>query len=162
MRATFRVLEEDYVDAMDLFARLTPRMVIVYCTSVLALALVALLGSPLLRASTIGALIGGASFTLLGRYLVAPMLARRYYSTYKAIQEEFSIELLDDGIQFTSANATGKTPWSQIHKWRENEKFVLVYLMPRLFQIVPKSIADQGFDLQAPTNGLRQHVGKPA
>jgi YcxB-like protein len=161
VKATFRISEEDYVDAMDLFAKLTLRMAVIFPISALGLVLVALFGSPIFRSGAIGGLVGGLAVTLIARYIVSPRLARRHYRNYKAIQEEFSLELLEDGIRYVSPNAEGKTIWSQVHKWRQNDKYVLIYLMPRLFQIVPKSIAAQGFDCQALTNRLLQHVGKP-
>lgn len=162
MKATYLISEQDYVDAMKLFAKLTPRLVIIYSASALALAALAIFGSPVLRGGAIGGLIGGLTVALIGRYVVSPILARRHYRKYKAIQEEFTVEVVDDGVRFTSPNADGKITWDKVHKWRQNEKFVLIYPMPRIFHMVPKSVAAQGFDLQALTDGLQQHVGQPA
>ena len=147
---------------MKLFAKLTPRLAIIYLAAALALAALSIFGSPVLRGGAIGGLIGGLSVALVGRYVVSPILARRHYRKYKAIQEEFGVELVDDGVRFTSPSAEGKITWDKVHKWRQNEKFILIYPMPRIFHMVPTSVATQGFDLSALTDGLQQHVGKPA
>jgi hypothetical protein len=162
MRATYRISEEGYLGAMRLFAKFTPRLATIYLASAAALAVLAIFGTPVLRGGAIGGLIGGLSVTLIGRYIASPMLARRHYQKYKAIHDEFGVELVDDGVRFTSPSADGKITWDKIHKWRQNDEFVLIYPMPRIFHIIPKSVAAQGFDLQALTKGLLQHVGKPA
>jgi hypothetical protein len=161
MKATYRISEEDYVNAMRLFAKLTPRLVIIYLASALALVALAVFGTQVLRGGAIGGLIGGLSVTLIGRYIVSPILARKHYRKYKAIHDEFAVELVEDGVRFTSPNADGKITWDKMLKWRQNEKYVLIYPMPRIYHIVPKSVATQGFDLQALTNELLLHVGEP-
>ena len=162
MKATYRISEQDYVNTMRLFATLTPRLVTAYLVGALALITLAVFGSPVFRGGAIGGLIGGLTVAVIGRYIVSPILARRHYQKYKAIHEEVAVELVSDGVRFSSPNADGKITWDKVHKWREDENFVLIYPMPRIFHIVPKSVATQGFDLQALTNGLLKHVGKPA
>lgn len=159
MKATYRISEQDYVDAMKLFAKLTPRIVIIYSLAVLSLATIAVFGSFALRGAAIGGLIGGISVSLIGRYVVSPFLARRHYRKYKAIHEEFEIELVDDGVRFENQNGNSIVTWDKVHKWRQNEVFVLIYPMPRLFYIVPKSLVSQRFDIGALTDKLQQHVG---
>ncbi len=160
MKATYRISEQDYVNAMKLFARLRPRLVILYLVGALALVVLATFGSPALRGGAIGGLIGGFSVALVGRYIISPLLARRHYRKYKAIHEEFTVDLIDDGVRFTSPNGDGKITWDKVYKWRQNEDLVLIYPMPRMFHMIPKSVAIQGFDLQALTDGLLQYVGK--
>jgi hypothetical protein len=162
MNAKFRISEGDYVNALKLYERLTPKMIAFYLLVAGALVLIAMFGSTLFRSGAIGGLIGGGVVAIFGRYLVAPMLARRHYRKYKAIHDEFIIGLSDDGVCIESSNAKGILPWGDILKWRENEGFLLLYLMPRLYHIVPKSIAQQGFDIALLVNGLNKNVGKSA
>ena len=162
MEAKFRVSEIDYVNALKLYGRLTPKMVALYLLIAGALVLIAIFGSVLLRSGAIGGLIGGGVVAIFGRYVIAPILAKRHYRKYKAIHDEFIIGLSDDGVRIESSNAKGILPWSDILKWRENREFLLLYLMPRLYHIVPKSIAQQGFDIALLVNGLNKNVGKSA
>lgn len=161
MEVTYRISEQDYVSVTKLSAKLTPRIVLVYVVTTVVLVLLVIYGSQILRGGAIGGLIAGLVVGLVTRYMVLPILARRHYRKYKAIHQEFALELVDDGIRFSSANGDGKVLWFQVDKWRQNDEFILIYLMPRLFHIVPKSIADQGFDLQALIEKLLHHVGPP-
>lgn len=166
MEVTYRISEQDYVNITKLSAKFTPRIVLAYCVAVLVLVLLVIYRSQILRggalpAAVIGGLIAGLVVVFVMRYIVVPILARRHYRKYKAIHQEFALELVDDGIRFSSANGEGKVLWSQVDKWRQNDEFILIYLMPRLYYMVPKSIADQGFDLQALIEKLLHHVGPP-
>ena len=46
-----------------------------------------------------------------------------------------------------------------MHRWRQDERYILVYLMPRLFHVVPRRVAEQGFDVAALEAALARHVG---
>jgi hypothetical protein len=37
--------------------------------------------------------------------------------------------------------------WRMIFQWRQNNQFVLIYAMPTLLYLGPKSVAQQGFDV---------------
>ena len=160
MEAKFRISENDYVNALKLYARLNPKMLIIYLSVAGGLILVAIFGSPLVRSAAIGGIIGAAIVVILGRYLLSPMLARRHYRKYKAIHDEFTVGLNDDGVSIESSNAKGLIPWDNILKWRDNDDYVLIYLMPRLYHIVPKSVSRDGFDVALLVNSLNRNVGK--
>lgn len=125
------------------------------------LILLAFFGSPVLQGGAIGGLIGGGLVAILGRYLIAPMLAKRHYKRYKAIHDEFTISQNDEGFHIESSNAKGFSPWSDIQKWRENNEYILIYPMPRLYHIVPKRLSQEGFDIDMLVNKLTENVGKP-
>lgn len=108
-----------------------------------------------------GALIGGMIVLVIGRFFASPLLARRHYRKYKAIQQDLAVELAENGIRFFAPTGEVIVTWDQIYKWRQNATFVLIYPMPRLFHIIPCSVVAQGFDLQALTDALVAHVGKP-
>lgn len=162
MEARFRISEQDYVNAMKLYGKFTPKMMVIFILGVGFLALIAIFGSSIFKSGAIGALIGGGIVLVVGRYVISPILARRHYKKYKAIQDEFVVALGDDGVCIESSNAKGIVPWDNILKWRENEEFLLLFLMPRLYHIVPKSIAQQGFDISLLVNSLNKNVGKSA
>lgn len=162
MKAKYRISETDYVNALKLYATLTPKLIATYLFVASSLALAAIFGSSLFQAAAIGGLIGGGLVAIVGRYLIAPILARRHYRKYKAIQDEFAVSVNDDGVCIESSNAKGLLPWGDILKWRANEEFLLLYVMPKLYHIVPKSIAQQGFDIALLVNLLNKNVGKSA
>lgn len=161
MNVKYRISEKDYVNAMLLFASWPFRIVVAYVVLVALLIALATLVPPIYRDGIIGAVLGLVSFILLLRYLFIPIMARRDYQKYKTIQDEFSVELLEDGIFFTAPDAECKLVWDKILQWRENKDYVLIYPMPKMYHIVPKSVASQGFDVAALTASLKQHVGEP-
>jgi hypothetical protein len=159
MEARFRISEQDYVDAQKLYGKPSTRMKAIYLVVTGLLALIAIYGTPILKSGAIGGIIGGVLVVILGRLVITPVLGRRHYRKYKAIHDEFVIGIRDDGVSIKSSTAKGMLPWSDILKWRENDEFLLLYLMPRLYHIVPKSIAQQGFDIPLLVNRLNEHVG---
>jgi hypothetical protein len=87
------------------------------------------------------------------------MRARRQYRQYKAIQELITAELTEAGINFSTENGGANLQWSKIFQWRQNDQFILIYPMPILFYVVPKSIAREGFDIPLLVQRLAEHVG---
>ena len=50
-------------------------------------------------------------------------------------------------------------PWSKVFQWRQNDQFVLIYTMPIIYYIIPKSIEREGFDVPLLIKRLGEHVG---
>jgi hypothetical protein len=159
METTYKISEDDYVGAMKLFSKITPKVAAVYGAVILMLGLVAILGSGAVKGGAIGGLIGGGVVIVVGRLIVNPILARRHYKKYKAIQEPINIKLKDDGIELSTPDGGGLIRWEKIFKWRQNEEYLLVYPMPRLYHIIPKSIGKSGFDVSGLIGALREKVG---
>lgn len=159
MKTQYRITEDDYVKAMKLFGRLTPRQIAIYGAVIVALVLCAMYGSPFFKAGAIGGLAGGLVVVLVGRLVISPILVRRHYRNYKDIRDLLSVELLDEGIKFSALSSEGKLAWDQILKWRQNENYVLIYPTSRLYHIVPKSVANEGFDISVLISQLTKHVG---
>jgi hypothetical protein len=70
-----------------------------------------------------------------------------------------SLELADEGLRLGSVGDEAILPWRMIFQWRQNNQFVLIYAMPRLFYLVPKSVAQQGFDISLLVQRLAEQVG---
>ena len=66
---------------------------------------------------------------------------------------------LDAGIRFSNSDGEAVLPWSKVLQWRQNGQFILIYLMPIMFYILPKSIAREGFDIPLLIQRLAEHVG---
>ena len=160
MEATYKISEEDYVRAMKLSSKISPRIKAIYAVAVLALVFVAAFGSTAVIGGVAGGLIGGGAVAVLARLLVNNFLARRHYKKYKAIHEPINIRLQEEGIELSTSDGRVLVRWEKIVKWRQNEAYFLVYPMPRLYHIIPKSISDSGFDLSALVTALRDKVGK--
>ncbi|MDH6165907.1 hypothetical protein M2282_001048 [Variovorax boronicumulans] len=159
MTATFTISEDDYVDAMRLYGRLPRLARWVVIAIAVGLLLAAIFGSRQIQSGALGGLVGGTLVLLAMRYIALPMSARRHYRKYKAIQDEFSVDLLEDALRIRAAHGESRLIWANVLKWRQDDRFVLMYLMPRLFHVLPKSVASQGFDVPALVEQLNRHVG---
>lgn len=160
MKTTYQISQEDYVKSGYLYGELTKNQSII-CALVVALCVAAIIFGPaLIKGPIIGGVVAGLIALVILKYIVNPFYARRHYQQYKAIQESFEIELLDDGIFMQSPSASGKVAWDSVHKWRHNDTYILIYPMPRLYYIVPKSLRDNGLDIDLLIQQLNKHVGK--
>ena len=126
--------------------------------------IVALLGAAVwIRPATAPVLafvIAGAAIGFAVDLLVRPpRRARQHYRQYKDMQEPLTVELTDAGIKFSTANGETALPWPKVFQWQQNRQFILIYRMPVLFHIVPKSIAREGFDVPLLVQRLAEHVG---
>ena len=160
MQATYTISERDYVRAMKLFSKITPKVAGIYAIAVIGLASATFFGPPVIRDGAIGGLIGGLVVVVFGRLLISPLLAKRHYRKYKAIQEPITIQLTEEGVGFTTADGGGVVKWDKVFKWRQNDNYVLIYPMPRLFHIIPKTKIDSGFNLSSLIENLHSQVGK--
>ena len=159
METTYKISEQDYVSAAKLFNKITPKIAAIYGAVILLVGLVRILGSAAIKGGAIGGLVGGGVVIVLGRVIVTPFLARRYYRKYKAMHEPINIKLKEEGIELSTADGCGLVRWETILKWRQNEDYLLVYPMPKMYYIIPKSISESGFELPALIHALREKVG---
>lgn len=150
MKATYHISEDDYAAALILGTRVTLRSF----TRLGVLICVFVLGAFLIGEEAIAFISGAAGtvviflvlYFLLLRRFVVPASLRKHYRKYRLMQDPVSVELSDDGIEQTSEQFTTKLPWEYILGWRENDEFFLLAIAPRLYHILPKRIASDGFD----------------
>ena len=69
------------------------------------------------------------------------------------------MELTETGVKFSNGDGEANLPWSKIFQWRQNDQFILIYGMPILYNVVPKSIEREGFDIPLLVRRLAEHVG---
>jgi hypothetical protein len=170
MKIEYRMTENDYVKAMQLHAwRQFTRMRVIAPRAIIMILVLgawwwALQGRAVPDAAQFFALCLMLVLMLAVRpalrvYIVAPYSARRMYRQYKAIKEPVTIALSDDGLLFNSVEGEMILLWRMVLHWRQNDQFVLIYKMPLLFYPVPKSLAQQGFDIPLLVQRLTERVG---
>ena len=160
MEATYTISERDYARASQLFCKITPKVAIICAVAVVALALAAFFGPPVLRRPLIIGLVVGIPFGVFWQYVINPLWAKKHYRKYKGIQEQITIELKDEGVWFSSEDYSSIIKWEKIFKWRQNDSYLLIYPMPRMFYVIPKVIENSGFDLSPLIEALQAKVGK--
>ena len=160
--ATFRLSEDDYLRAGALAMRMGARHWLVIGVVLAACAALALWGPDAgVRAAGIGGAVGCVLTWLLIRCVLSPWMLRRHYRSYKAIQGEQTVSVRDEGVQFFSDSGESRLRWDKVFKWRRDDAYILVYVMPRLYHLVPRRVAEQGFDIAGLEAALAQHVGPP-
>ena len=161
MKAQHQISEDDYAEMARLAVwrsfierrRLTINAIVVILLVVGAIAL------PGIAPYVALFLAVTALFLMIIIFLNAPWLARRQYRQYKAIHEPITVELSDDGLRFSSIDGESIVPWSKVFQWRQNARFILIYKMPVMYHMVPKSLARDGFDIGLVIKRLTEHVG---
>lgn len=159
MAHRFLIAEDDYLAAMRLHARLRgERRVFIGLLALLCVVALLTARSPW-REAGIGGLIGLAAVLLLTHFVIGPLVWRRHYRRYPAIQQPMEVELLDTGLHVRSPSGESRLTWAQIVRWREDERFVLVYISPVLFHIVPRHAPSAEFDVEALRAALSRQLG---
>lgn len=164
MKAQYRVTENDYADvarfhAWRHFITRPPTVQLVANGTAWVMLGVFLWTEPSYAIPVAWIVAGLAILLAIALFVLTPHRARTYYRQYKAIQEPITAELLEAGIKFSTADGEGILTWSKILQWRQNDQFILIYAMPILYYIVPKSIGREGFDVPLLLRRLTEHVG---
>lgn len=145
MKATIQYEAQDLVDAMRLHMRPSPafRAILYVLLAALGLA-VALV---LYQAVSGGGWNEGGTFALLivayGLIIyrwVLPWKMRRVFRLHKSLHQTASIETTDEAFVAEAANGNMRMPWGDYLKWKANEKLVLLYQSPQLYNMVPRRV----------------------
>jgi hypothetical protein len=131
MKEEFTISESDYLKAQKLHSKPSKKDIYTHLAIISILLLAFIFGNEVVRAGGIGGIVGGVGCYFLHRYLVVPYNSKKHYRNYKSIQSTISFELLEDGFNISTVNTQSKVPLANIFKWKENEEYLLVYLMPK-------------------------------
>ena len=150
MKATYHITEDDYAAALILGTRVTlrsfSRLGVLICIVVLGAFLIGEEATAFVYGASGTVTIFLVLYFLVLRRFTIPASLRKHYRQYRLMQDPVSVELTDSGIVQTSEQFTTKLPWDYILGWRENDAYFLLAIAPRLYHIMPKRIAAEGFD----------------
>jgi hypothetical protein len=164
VKVQYRITEDDYASAVRFhawrrfIARPSTTMLVAACIFVAVVGFF-LWKEPWLLTPLAVAVTVFVPLYALALFVQVPSRARQHYRQFKGIQEPVTLELMDAGVKFSNADAEGMVPWPKVLQWRQNDRFILIYPMPILFHIIPKSIAHEGFDVALLVQRLVEHVG---
>ncbi|WP_081992545.1 YcxB family protein [Collimonas arenae] len=161
MKTTFRISEKEYMQAMNLASKSSPRQWGLIFMMVLAVtAVLSSLGSGTRLDIAFNSLLILIIFGVV-IFIYLPYVIRKGYRQNKDIQGTHAIELLDNGIELSSPTTVANVPWDHIVKWRQKGDWIFLYRTSRAFHMLPKSVATNGFDLPLLIDRLTQNVGDP-
>ena len=92
--------------------------------------------------------------------LINEPLARRNYRKYPAMHAEQTLRLKEDGSGVFLSSSLGETNlvWPLVTRWLEDENYLLMYLQPHLFFVVPKRADPQNEVIGPLAKLLAEHV----
>ena len=142
---SYQISEDDYIAAQRLFRRKSSKL------QGLGKLVVMLIG---LLAAIVGItehkwwlILGGLVYAAMPWWwfgLIGQHSVRRTYRQYPAMHEMQTLQLLDDAVLMHSSLGETRLTWAMMPQWCENANFVLLYLQPRLFFIIPKRADAEG------------------
>jgi hypothetical protein len=151
---TVTITADDYAVANKLFVLKSFKRVIVVLLLVVALYAAVLLAhatgyalggfGDAIRYLTPFALAGSIIVMLLTYFVVAPRRARSTYQKQKTLHYPYTFSWSEAGLKTTGASGEWTMPWSDYFKLVENNKTILFYQSPRMFQMLPKRVLDAG------------------
>ena len=135
MMCNYKLTEAEIVSAMQLNGRGSKNMLIVLVMVCVALVLVGIFTEYKLISfgSAIGSLVG--YFLIL--FILIPFRAKRQYRQHRALRNETTMLLSEQGINFKSESGENKLQWCDIHKWGYGNGIYLLYITSNMFYIVP-------------------------
>ena len=154
------VTQHDHLKAVSLHYRIGSIISIVFVCTLAALLLFSyLLSYTGIITSILKTGFVSSSASLLVWYSLARFNIARNYEKNAGIRQKTTIKQTALGIKFKTVDGEALLRWENIFKWKHDQNYLLIYPAPNLFHIIPKKIADSGFDLDALTQALQTHVG---
>lgn len=168
---TYRITEEDYIAAQRLYRRRARswQRYVLYGITLLGLVIAAIALFAGQRPNWTFTVVGLAYASMpwwIHKVLTEP-LARRNFRKYPAIQQPQTLRLLEasepggdaEGVTVSAPSGESRLQWALITRWVDDEHYLLMFLQPHLYYIVPKSADPHGAVIPRLKTLLAQHVG---
>lgn len=165
MSTEFQITVDDYIAAGLLNGEMTPKSKIIHLVIDIVLVVSGIaafyIDQPIWASGFIGAAIGANLLPFILRRIVIPWRLKKHYGKYNKMRKPMTVSMNgDEGIKFESEDGTGLLNWKDIHHWRENNEYLLIYLAPKIYHLLPKRIAENGFLLQDLKGNLIKNIGE--
>ena len=163
MPASYTISEHDYIESAqlngDLIKKTKTFHFVIDTLLALAGAVSLLNGNKVLGFSFIGAAVGATTLPFLLRKFAAPFFLKRHYKKYRQMQKPMSVELVSEGLSFKTETGSSTLLWPDIHAWRKNSQYILLYIAPKIYHVLPVRIADSGFPIGELKEKLTAKIG---
>ncbi len=135
MTCSYILTESEVVSAMKLNGRGSNKTLMALLMVGVALVLVGIFTA--YRALGIGGAVGGLIGYFAVQFLLIPFNAKKQYRQNRALRNEITMLLSQQGISFKSESGESKLQWSDIHKWKYGKGIYLLYITSNMFHMVP-------------------------
>jgi len=154
MNCSYKLTELEVVKAMQLHGRGSYRTLAVLTTIGISLLFLGVFTE--YKVISFGGAIGGLVGYFATLFLLIPFNAKRQYKQHRALKNEISMLLSEQGINFKSESGESKLQWGDIHKWKYGKDIYLLYITSNMFHMVPSRALSNEGEL---TKLLGEHVG---
>jgi len=83
------------------------------------------------------------SFYLLFVRMLTAYQAKKVYQKSPILSNEISLDISKKGIQYKQNKNKELLPWESFTKWKQNDKYYLLYTNTYQFNVIPKHIMSQ-------------------
>jgi len=104
-------------------------------------------------------LLGIAAYLYAIFFLWMPYRVRKVFRQQKSLQVPTEMELTDTHFIASSANGSFQMPWKDFHKWKKNERMLLVYQSEAILHPIPLRALPDKADQERLFALLRQALG---
>lgn len=153
---------EDYAEGQFLHGLKRSYIIYACVMVVLACVIIVLLGDPATGFVWICVPIGLALALLVGLKTVPSAIVRRtkkIFAQQKSLQLPRELTITDTHLYAKSERGEAKLPWEDFHKWKANEKIVLVYPSDVILHMFPRRWFASDADFQSFKDFLAQKIG---
>ncbi len=100
------------------------------------------------------------AYLILWFFVYLPYKAHKVYKQQKTLQALYKIEVVSDGLKYSSDIGNSHLTWDYFPKWKENKNLFLLYHSDVLFQMIPKRFFKTDNDISSFRDTLSKHVRK--
>ncbi len=94
-------------------------------------------------------------------FFIIPFNARRQYRNHTLIQKPVTFTLTDSGYMLKTDKGEYHIQWTDLVRWKANKAYILLYIALKLFQIAPRRLEKEEFDINKFERILPEHLGPP-
>jgi len=163
MQVTFRLNEQDFVDAYHLFMKSTPRHRRVIRQTMpwvggalILLSIAVLVTEPSATLAVLGVIFG---LYMLYCGFALRRFFRNIYRKDPRFKEEFSMEASDAGVRMSSPTEDSQMKWATFIRALESDRIFMLFQAEWLFNVLPKHAFSPG-DVDEFRELLRRNVAK--
>jgi hypothetical protein len=103
-----------------------------------------------------------AGFVALFWFVLRPAQIARIYRQHKELSSNFEMELTDEAYSIKNDYGSGRIPWKDFAKWKENDRMILLYRSENMFNMVPRRLLADDSQAQYVLDRLQQNGVKEA
>ncbi len=154
MTTSYKLTESDVVNAMQLHGKGSNNTLFILIIIGIVLVLTGIFTE--YRGLGFGGAIGGIIGYFSVLFLLIPFKAKKHYRQHKALRNEITMLLSEQGINFKSESGESKLQWSDVHKWKHGKGVYLLYITSNMFHMVPSRALSNEKDF---SKLLSKHIG---